>query len=262
MGYGVPDYQSFLRGELARRCERNPRYSLRAFCRSLSMDPGAMSRILAGKQPLSLKAAHKISAQLDLTPLERQSFLRSVVEGRGRREAEENLEPMSTSIPVRELDLDVFRVVSELYHFAIVELTETESFDAAPSSIAKRLGITSLQASLGLERLVRVGLLEKKGKGYRRTASHFSVKDKTITGPALIRLQKDILNRATSALDEIPVEKRVSNTISMAIDPDKLEMARDLIIEFSRALCQTLEKGKRKKVYQLSVNLFPLERET
>ena len=220
-----------------------------------------MSRILSGKQPLSLKAAKKITAQLDLSPLERQRFLMSAVEVRHRKEAEAGFEPILSSLAVREMDLDVFRVISELYHFALIELTETEDFDGAPATIAKRLGISSLQASLGLERLLRLGLLKKDGHVYRRTAAHFSVKDKTATGPALIRQQKDILERAALSLEQFPLEKRVNNAITMAIDPDKLEYARELIIDFSRALCQTLEKGKRKRVFQLSVNLFPLETE-
>jgi uncharacterized protein (TIGR02147 family) len=258
-------YQSYLRAELARRCERNPRYSLRAFCRSLAMDPGAMSRVLSGKQRLSVKAAKKITDQLDLSPLERQSFLRSVLKESETRQ----LEALSSlghslgdpSLGVHEIEMDVFRVMSELYHYAILELTETENFRPSPTLIAKRLGISSLQARLGLERLVRLGLLEKKGRAYRRTSAHISVKDKNVTGPALIRQHKEILSRAMSSLDEVRLEKRASNAITMAIDPDSLPLAKRLIVDFCRALCETLEKGRRKKVYQLSVNLFPLEKE-
>src|SRR4051794_37275616 len=47
----------YLREELARRCDFNPRYSLRAFARSLGTDPGTLSRVLTCRRPLTLKSA-------------------------------------------------------------------------------------------------------------------------------------------------------------------------------------------------------------
>lgn len=253
-------YQDFLKGELARRCDRNPHYSLRAFSRSVSMDPGAMSRILSGKQRLSVVSARKIMGYLDISPLERQAFLRSVVEESEKRRLGEAASDEAAS-PVCEIDVDVFRVISELYHYALLELTETEDFTPNAAAISKRLGISSLQARLGLERLTRLGLLEKSGTTFRRTSLHISVKHKSVTAPALIRQQKEILTRAAASLDDVPVEKRVSNAITMAIDPSDMELARGLITDFCRNLCRTLEKKRRRKVYQLSVSLFPLEKE-
>ena len=51
-----PYHVRFLRDELARRKRKNRRYSMRAFANFLKMDPAALSRIMAGKQEISVGA--------------------------------------------------------------------------------------------------------------------------------------------------------------------------------------------------------------
>src|SRR6476620_5405421 len=62
-----PFYVNLLCEKLTQRKQRNPRYSLRAFAYFLGLDPSALSRILAGKQDLSLRAAKNIIQTLQLT---------------------------------------------------------------------------------------------------------------------------------------------------------------------------------------------------
>ena len=45
------------------------------------------------------------------------------------------------------LDLDAFQVISDWYHYAILELASTKDCKASPSYISDRLGIPSDQAS-------------------------------------------------------------------------------------------------------------------
>ena len=46
--------------------------------------------------------------------------------------------------------------------------------------------------------------------------------------------------------------------MTMAVDEMNLESARGIIREFRRKLCQTLEQGKKHRVYTLAVQLFPV----
>lgn len=57
------------------RKEKNPRYSLRAFARSLGVSSGQLSEILSGKRPLSHKLARRISIALALTTEESQKLI-------------------------------------------------------------------------------------------------------------------------------------------------------------------------------------------
>ncbi|MBS1969560.1 MAG: hypothetical protein JSU04_04610 [Bdellovibrionales bacterium] len=60
------------------RKEKNPRYSLRAFARSLGVSSGQLSEILSGKRPLSHKLARRISIALALTEDESQKLIHLV----------------------------------------------------------------------------------------------------------------------------------------------------------------------------------------
>lgn len=57
------------------RKDKNSRYSLRAFARSLGVSSGQLSEILSGKRPLSHKLARRISIALALTEEESQKLL-------------------------------------------------------------------------------------------------------------------------------------------------------------------------------------------
>jgi transcriptional regulator with XRE-family HTH domain len=73
-------YQTHLRAELNRRKSKNPRYSSRAFSKSLGVDNGLLSRLLSGKSLLSLDLADKISKKLKMTNETRRAFILSAIE--------------------------------------------------------------------------------------------------------------------------------------------------------------------------------------
>lgn len=72
--------------EFRRRKGRNSRYSLRAFASFLALHPSALSRVLAGKQDLSLKGAMAVVRRLEICGRDKLLFLRSVIDSRRRRE--------------------------------------------------------------------------------------------------------------------------------------------------------------------------------
>lgn len=71
-------YQLFLQEELARRQEKNPRYSVRAFALALRSDAGTVSKILSGKQIPSSALANRFADAMQLSPDTREKFARSV----------------------------------------------------------------------------------------------------------------------------------------------------------------------------------------
>ena len=65
----------FLMTTFNERKDKNPRYSLRAFARSLGVSSGQLSEILSGKRPLSHKLARRIAIALALTEEESQKLV-------------------------------------------------------------------------------------------------------------------------------------------------------------------------------------------
>src|SRR5262245_40700147 len=66
-----------LQQELARRCAKNPGYSLRAFSRALGLSPTVLSLVLSGKRPLSKKAVAKVVEVLGLGPEEKAELIQN-----------------------------------------------------------------------------------------------------------------------------------------------------------------------------------------
>ncbi len=72
------DYREFLKQVLLSRQEKNSRYSLRAFAKSLSISPGALSKVLNSVNNLSHQKALDFSKVLNMNETETNYFLHLV----------------------------------------------------------------------------------------------------------------------------------------------------------------------------------------
>jgi uncharacterized protein (TIGR02147 family) len=254
-----------LKDELAKRCDKNPRYSVRAFAKALGLDSGALSRILNGERVPSEKVARKILGRLELTPADQERFLASIADmhrGRGLKRLNPFFRKLhSRPAPrVNELSIDLFRVIGDWYHYALLELTFVEGFESEPRWIASQLGITVAETNLAIERLLNLGLLVRTEDGrLTKSLEQLTTGDKHVTTPALRRHQKQILEKAVQSLENDPIEKRSMTSMTMAIDPELMPIAKQMIEQFTLNLCQLLESGKRKQVYELGVSLYPVQ---
>lgn len=258
MEKATPLYLDVLRTELERRLSNNPRYSLRAFARALDVDPAVLSRSLTGKRGLSRAVGERMAGNLKLSPVERTHFLNSIAEEKKRNFLEKCEMPTNTSLGWEAIEADQFAVIADLYHYAILELACVKGFKPNIHYIAKRLGLTSMQARFGVERLMRLGLLEKRNGTWCKSKRNIGTADKNITTPALKRHQRQILEKAIAAIDSQALSIRNMTGMTMAIDPKRIPVAKKMIQEFSEALCSYLEQGERTEVYQLGISLFSL----
>lgn len=244
------DFRTFLQSELLERCRRNPRYSLRAFARALQIESSALSKILRGRRRLSDSMLTRLSVQLGLSP-EQLSYYRN-----------QQLESGSGMVSFHQLTIDTFHIISDWYHYAILELIRLDGFQSKPQWISNRLGIGIPEVSAALERLERVGLIQMNDDGEVVSVpkSHTHIKD-GFTDAAVRNFQKTMLEKASVALEEVAIQNRDHTGMTMAINTKRLPEARHLIKKFRRELSAFLEQDPEKdEVYQLSVALFPLSR--
>lgn len=261
----TPYYKSLLLRELARRIEKNPRYSLRAFARAVQVDPGNFSRFLAGKAFLSSSKVNNLLTHLNLNPEEKDLFLRSIMDEQNKRKLlEPNLRFYKSKIQDRitsSLDVDLFNVIGNWYYPAILELTFVDNFDSSPKWIAKQLDISEAEAASAVDRLLGLKLLKyKDGRLVKTDNAITNTKDRQVTTSALRRLQKQILEKAIVALEEVPIEDRNQVSMTMAIDPEKIPMAKQIIGDFVNQLCAAISNGPNRRVYQLSTSFYPLQK--
>ena len=182
-----------------------------------------------------------------------------------KQRAVKKLKVPATTAERVELEQEVYRIISEWYHYGILQLIRTEPYLHTSAKnqtkwISRQLQITEMESSLAIERLLQLGLVMKDSKGYlRRTKKSVTTASKALTTPALKKWQRQIREKAIFSLENDTIENRSMTSMTMAIDPKKIDDAKQLIDEFQERLSQFLECGKKEKVYQLEISLFPLQ---
>jgi uncharacterized protein (TIGR02147 family) len=259
----LPFYRACLQDELARRQRRNPRHGLRAFAKSLEMDAGSLSRVLAGSRPLSLKAASRVLSHLRLTPRRRALFLESIFDEKRTAQLTQVasarwVEP--EPVVSRAIAIEHFKIIGNWYHSAILELTFVEGFRPDPVWIGAQLGIAPRLAKNAVERLIEAGLLQWANGRLEKTSRSTLTADRHRTSLHLRRHATQMYRKAIRSFSEVPIEERSSTGNTLAIDPAQLPAARRLIDEFTEELVRLLETGRRRRVYHLGITLFPLQK--
>lgn len=240
------NFRLWLQRQFTERCKRNPRYSLRAFAKTLNMDASSLSQILGGKRAVSKKTIQTLCEKLSATPQDLKNFGLLKVEAKDE--------------DFMQVSLDTFSVISEWYHYAILELTFTSGFKADPKWIARKLSITVEEAKAATERLKRLGLLLEENGSLIKSSKFITNLSAVNTSAAHRELQRQVIEKALSAIDECQPEEKDITSITMAIDVKKMGAAKDLIRKFRRDLSALLEDGEQSRVYNLAIQLYPISK--
>lgn len=263
------DYRQILQKELTQRCEQNPRYSLRAFARDLDLSPSRLSEILNKKQGLSRSAAQKIASILGFDDRESQYFcdLVSLKHARSIKEREDaKLRLLKVDFEKErdsrfQLQLDAFKIISDWYHLGILELMKCKDFRHDTRWIARRLGIPLIQIELAVDRLMRVGLLQKDGECYVATQMDGWVPG-GVPSASIRKFHRQILEKAIQAMAVQPVQERMFSTHFLTVDRSDLPDAFAAIQDFQRRFCAQFQGEKpRELLYCVSMQLFKIVEE-
>jgi plasmid maintenance system antidote protein VapI/DNA-binding transcriptional ArsR family regulator len=249
------EFRHILQDELTSRCAKNPNYSLRSFAKFLEISPSALSAIINGKRPLTDKMKERLGLRLGVKPQDLQK-LYSRPHGNSK-----NINSEGLADTFQQITIDTFAIISEPYHYAILELLKTEDYVQDAPWIARRLQITPSEVNFALERLERVGLLEKDEDGiYFDTTKGFSTDLREgLTSQAHRRFQQRSLEKAIESVQTVNVEDRDNTSITMAIRHEDISKARQMIKNFRRRFCTEMESVPGlNEVYQLTVAFTPL----
>ncbi|RYZ92364.1 MAG: TIGR02147 family protein [Proteobacteria bacterium] len=241
-------FRLWLQREFTERCKRNARFSLRAFAKMLDLDPSSLSQILSGKRPVSRKSVKTIAERLGAKPQTMKAF------GFGSSSA-------AAAVDYHQLAADTFAVISDWYHYAILELTFVSGFKAEPKWIARKLSITVQEAKSAVERLLRLELLIEENGSLLKSAKHLTNQSNVDTSHAHRELQRQIIEKALAAIEEAKPEEKDITSMTMAIDERNLPKARELTRKYRRELCALLEDGEQSRVYHLAIQLYPVSKE-
>lgn len=241
-------YREHIQNAFLERKARNPSYSLRAFASQLGVSRTALSDVLSGKRHFSTKNALKVASSLSLSPELTKDLL---VEIKG---ADLSGAPTTSFHLVSD---DTFKVISEWYHYGILNLARLKKNRSSPWWIASQLGITAIEARSGLLRLERLGFIKiEQGKLVRTVISLDTLTD--IPSQALRAYHRQNLRLAEVSLERDLVERRDFTSMVFATRLERVKKAKKMIRQFRNRLTEYLECENPTEVYTLAVQLFPL----
>lgn len=242
--------QNALQRELAKRCEENPKYSLRSFATTLGISHTLLSLVISGKRSPSRKLQRRIRELLGPETMAAAATPLTDPQHQGKAHV----------VRYEQIALDSFSLISEWHHYAILSLLEIADAKFESRWIAKRLGITQAQAKLAMERLQRMGLVAKIQGRWKQSVNPIRVENEISTS-ATRKFHRQLLAKATESLESDPMEMRDFSSTTIAMDPKLVPYAKERIRKFRRELSDELERSDTpKEVYHLSVQLFPLSK--
>jgi hypothetical protein len=243
-------YRVLLFEELSQRRKKNPLYSLRAFARDLQVSTTCLSDVLAQKRRFSKKNAAKIAQNLGLAgTVPSSAAIRTPTDPR-------------TSYDLQTLTEAEFAEISDWHHYAILNLAKLRSNNASPAWIARRLAIDEAVAATALERLTAAGLIQVCAGKLHRTSRPLTTSN-GVPSSSIRKYHSQILQLASRSLEQDPVETREFAAATIAIDPARIDEAREMLYSALEKVTAFLELGDashRREVYSLAVQFFPLTR--
>jgi uncharacterized protein (TIGR02147 family) len=248
-------YREQLQRELERRKRTNPHFSLRSFARTLDLSPSFLSHVINGHKNLSLVSALKIAQKLRYSPTEADSFVDLVKLEMQQVVAPQLPEKFNEGLT---LQLEAFQVISDWYHFAIRELVMTKGFKPDVKWIAKRLKIKPTEAKDAIDRLLLLGLLERKPDGGLVNTENYIKTPTNQPSRAIRNHHQQMIQKAQEALENQPVTHRDIVGTTLTIRRDQIDLAKREIAKFHRHLAKLLNSPEASEVYQFNTQFFAL----
>lgn len=239
------DMISILQTELSQRCQKNPRYSLCSFARSLGVDKSLLSKILRRKKAISKKMSERLAQTLDI---EKIPSLNSMISQNSRKYEEHTMTASD------------YELLSNWYFTAILELSQIKGFRGHPNWISKKLGISTIEASIAMNALSKFGYIKinKTGK-WTLLKKNNTWGNTQVTSNLRRSLQRQSLVKAVESIDSISYDYRYNSSATFAVNVKKIEEIKSLITKFRKELMKFAEDNPpQQDVYQICIALFPL----
>jgi uncharacterized protein (TIGR02147 family) len=228
---------------------KNSRYSQRAFAQKLGVSSGALSEILKGKRAISTPLKKKMAEALQLSPTEQMDFFDD--------DLPENLKPARREY--FRLSVDQFHLLSDWWHFAILNLLKTKGFRLDQGWIANRLDLPTRTVADALDRLFRLGHLKRVGGKVAREHPRIQTTDEFFD-LSIRKAHLEDTKLIEKSLQTGSLEERDHTSVTLVFSQKNMKKAKELIRLFEDQFAEEVETADEpgEEVYRLSVSFFPL----
>lgn len=234
----------YLNEEFRRRKSTNKKYSIRAFALFLQVDQSLLTKVLKGERTFSRGLIESTLTRLKASP---EIFRQCLASKKGKK-------------TYREIDEKVFEVISDWKYMAILESFVLKDFVVNTTNVCRRFGFREEETELIFQTLIDHKMIERQtDNSYISVRPDNSWVNDYSTTPSRRTLQKKILEKSMTALEEISFDLRDHGSTTLALNKSQLPEIKKLLTTFRRDLVELIQKKEPfDEVYQLSISLFPL----
>lgn len=263
---GLPNYVDILREKLVEKSKITPRFSIRSFSRSVGVSHALLSQVLNHKKNLSKNSAIKVANQLEFKSKEKELFLALVELAQKNINDEhkafilDNLvenEEMQNSTDISQ---DVFQIISNWHFYALLSLADIEHIPYNSETLAPMIGISRLECTQCIHKLVQLNLLEKISDSKYKQTNHAIKTNSDRSNLFMKKYHLQMLKMAEKALYEQSIEQRRLTNLTVAVDKDILPEVLDKIRSFHFSLSKFIDENSKNKnrVYQFGTYFYDL----
>lgn len=245
------DIAAILNSEFEKRKQKNSRYSLRAFAKSLKLDPTALLRIMQEERVPTVATSLKILKALDLDQPNAAEHLQKKIAAKKKQK----------NLLQDAFDSKLFETLFEsqhLYVMAAFRATEVP-LEQIKSRLAISCGLAEADFQKVTQDLLRIGALRETGDGFETVIKHKSTVPLPFTTAKLRSLQKEFLGKAIEAVDEIAFEERDNATLTVTLSKKDLPQVKRILKEARAKINRLSEKpGATDAVYNICTAAYPI----
>lgn len=261
------DYRKYLRDIYKDIHSRDPKFSYRFIRDKTGIDPGFLVKIFNGQKNLPESAIPKIIKLLKLEKIQGDYFTHLVSYGRAKTDIQKKIyfeKLISFKGPnCQKVGTDSQAFYSKWYYTAIRELIGVYSFSGDYDQLASLLvpSVKVSEVKKGVELLEKLGFIEKDENGRYRQTNKFITSGDEGQGSVVRVFQRDTIQLASNALEQIPKELRDISTITTALSPKGFTKLRDKISEFRNEVLRIAHNEENATaVYHINFQLFPISK--
>lgn len=263
--YNYQDYRLFLRDFHTECCQRNPKFSLRAFAARLGINASNMIRILNGQRNISASSQERIVTFLKLRDREAEYFNLLVQYNQSKNPADKRALYAQVLLfrktRLRNLGKDHDEYFSSWYNVALRELLNILPCKATSQELSAMLlpspRPNEIRKALNL--LKNLGLITRCDDGKYSLTQQLVSTPTEWTSTAIHSFQSSMADLGKEALDRFSKNERDISTLTLSLSGDGVTKIKDVM---KRARDEMLEIASTDthcdRVCQINLQLFPL----
>ncbi|MEK2645811.1 DUF4423 domain-containing protein [Bdellovibrio sp. BCCA] len=246
---------TLLHNEFEKRKNRNQRYSIRAFAKSLEMEAGALLRLMQGRRTAKDTTAISILKKLE-APLEVQSLILRELENRRQMNKKRMIAPQKKIFPIHEFEDHI-----DIHHIYTLEALNLQQFKKTHQvpALASALRISLDEATNIINLLTKLGAISVLDENFAVVYKSFSAVPYDFPSEKRKMLQKEFLKKAQEAIDLFPPELRETDMLSIPISSKDIEKIKMILKHtYSKIHKISAKRTKHSHLYNLCLAFYPV----